>query len=228
MAPAAEEIARFLELLESGATDEAAKEKAASLMQAIPDLLPEDPEGAALIADAMAEAYAAAAGGGAGAPPPSVASLANMREYKRERDGKFAEVDHPAGFEPGENPDSAETQAAEIGKGKKAIARCLADGVDVPNAVSRGDIGFISLRYGDSKGGLDHFKDRKDAVEHLAQTLVQGKAGKPYQQGQKLNLTHGSYVATLALTDDPANGDRPKNWVLTSFGPNDKKEGADK
>lgn len=60
MAPAADEIRRFLELLESGATDEAAKEKAAALMRAIPDMLPEDPEGAAVIADAMAEAYAQA------------------------------------------------------------------------------------------------------------------------------------------------------------------------
>ena len=61
MAPAADEIKRFLELLESGATDEAAKEKAAALMRAIPDMLPDDPEGAAVIADAMAEAYAQAA-----------------------------------------------------------------------------------------------------------------------------------------------------------------------
>ena len=61
MAPAADEIRRFLELLESGATDEAAKEKAAALMRAIPDMLPDDPEGAAVIADAMAEAYAQAA-----------------------------------------------------------------------------------------------------------------------------------------------------------------------
>jgi hypothetical protein len=34
------------------------------------------------------------------------------------------------------------------------------------------------------------------------------------------------YSATLALTNDPAKGDRPKNWVLTSFGPEDKKKGS--
>lgn len=51
----------------------------------------------------------------------------NMREYERGRDGKFAEVDHPRDFAPGDNPDSAETQAAEIGKGKKAIERCLTE-----------------------------------------------------------------------------------------------------
>jgi hypothetical protein len=63
-------------------------------------------------------------------------------------------------------------------------------------------------------------------VAHLPATLVQGKAGKPYQQGQKINLTHGGYVATLALTNDPSKGERPKNWVLTSFGPEDKKGGS--
>ena len=121
----------------------------AQLLANLPALLPTDPALAAVIADEMAKTY-----GAASAPSrqslqslPSRNSLANMREYKRERDGKFAEVDHPRDIKPGDNPDSAETQAAEIGKGKKAIERCLAEKVDVPNAVSRGDVGLISLVY---------------------------------------------------------------------------------
>ena len=58
---AAEAITRFLKILESGADDEAAKKEAADIMRRIPSMLPEDPAGAAVIADAMAEAYAAAA-----------------------------------------------------------------------------------------------------------------------------------------------------------------------
>ena len=189
------------------------KEKAEALLKDLPTLLPEDPAMAAVIAEAMAAEF-------------GKEGLANMREYKRAKDGKFSEVDEPRDFNPGDNPDSAETQAAEIGKGKNAIEKCLKEGVDVPNAISRGDIGFISIRYGDEKSGLAHFKHRQDAVNHLSQTLVRGKAGKPYQQGQKINLTHGGYVATLALTNDPAKDDRPKNWVLTSFGPEDKKKGS--
>jgi len=146
------------------------------------------------------------------------------REYKREQNGQFSEVDHPSDFKPGDNPDSSTAQAAEIGKGKKAIERCLAEKCDVPNALSRGDVGMISLRYGDEKSGLAHFKDRADALQHLSETLVRGKAGNPYQQGQKLNITHGGYVATLALTNSPEHSDYPKNWVLTSFGPEDKKK----
>lgn len=174
------------------------------------------------LADAAAETLK---GEGSAAPAPSGA-IANMREYKREQNGQFAEVDNPADFKPGDNPDSAETQAAEIGKGKSAIAKCLSEKRDVPSAVSRGDVGLISLRYGDDKSGLAHFKDRADAVQHLSETLVRGKAGNPYQQGQKLNITHGGYVATLALTNSPEHSSYPKNWVLTSFGPKDKNEGS--
>lgn len=201
---AAQEVLKLLE--------DPTPEKAAELIKKLPSLLPEDPALAAVIAEAMAEEF------GSG-------ELLN-REYKREQNGQFAEVDNPIDFKPGNNPDSATTQAAEIGKGKAALKKCLAEGVDVHDAVSRGDIGCISLRYGDEKSGLAHFKHRTDALAHLPATLVQGKASKPYQQGQKINLTHGGYVATLALTNDPSKGERPKNWVLTSFGPEDKKGGS--
>lgn len=194
----------------------------AQLMANLPALLPTDPALASVIADEMAKVYGESLTQRHGEAEVTE-GLANMREYKRERDGKFAEVDHPRDFKPGDNPDSAEAQAAEIGKGKKAIERCLAEKVDVLNAVSRGDVGLISLRYGDEKSGLAHFKDRADAVQHLSETLVRGKAGTPYQQGQKLNIEHAGYVAALALTNSPDHSDYPKNWVLTSFGPKDKK-----
>ena len=55
--------------------------------------------------------------------------------------------------------------------------------------------------------------------------FVRGKAKGPYQQGQKLNLIHGGYVATLRLTDDEKAG-FPRNWVLTGYGPEGKSEGG--
>ena len=55
--PAAEAIARFLELIEAGATDDQAKEQAAAIIREMPGMLPEEPAGAAVIAEAMAEAY---------------------------------------------------------------------------------------------------------------------------------------------------------------------------
>ena len=199
----------------------------AQLMANLPALLPTDPALASVIADEMAKVYGESLTQRRGEAEVAE-DLANMREYKRERDGKFAEVDHPSDFKPGDNPDSAEAQAAEIGKGKKAIERCLAEKVDVPNAVSRGDVGLISLVYttgGDNPRGMVRFLERPDAKDHLAETLVRGKAKGPYQQGQKLNLIHGGYVATLRLTGDEKAG-FPRNWVLTGYGPEDKSEGG--
>lgn len=187
-------------------------EKAEKLLADLPNLIPEDPALAAVIAEAMAAEF-----------KPAEDEATNMREYKRERDGKFAEVDHPRDFKPGKNPDSAETQAAEIGKGKAALAKCLAEKRDVPGAVSRGDIGVIGFRYGDEKGGIAHFAGRADTLHNLSETIVRGEAGNPYQDGQKLNITHGPYTAVLTLTNDPAKSDRPKQWILTAFGPEDNK-----
>lgn len=192
--------------------DDPTPEKAEKLLADLPNLLPDDPALAAVIAEAMAAEFR-----------PAEDEAQNMREYKRERDGKFAEVDHPRDFKPGKNPDSAETQAAEIGKGKAALAKCLAEKRDVPGAVSRGDIGVIGFRYGDEKGGIAHFAGRSDTLHNLSETIVRGEAGNPYQDGQKLNITHGPYTAVLTLTNDPAMSDRPKQWILTAFGPEDNK-----
>ena len=187
-------------------------EKAQKLLADLPNLLPDDPALAAVIAEAMAAEFR-----------PAEDEATNMREYKREQNGQFSEVDHPRDFKPGKNPDSAETQAAEIGKGKAAIAKCLAEKRDVPDAVSRGDVGVIGFRYGDEKGGIAHFAGRADTLHNLSETIVRGEAGNPYQDGQKLNITHGPYTAVLTLTNDPAKSDRPKQWILTAFGPEDKK-----
>lgn len=204
LGPAAEAVKKLL--------DDPTPEAVGKLLEDLPNLIPEDPALAAVIAEAMAAEFR-----------PAEDEATNMREYKRERDGKFAEVDHPRDFKPGKNPDSAETQAAEIGKGKAALAKCLAEKRDVPGAVSRGDIGVIGFRYGDEKGGIAHFAGRADTLHNLSETIVRGEAGNPYQDGQKLNITHGPYTAVLTLTNDPAKSDRPKQWILTAFGPEDNK-----
>ena len=220
LAPAAEEVKKLLADLDAGNdVTEAAK----SLVSRLPSLLPADPEGAVILADAMAKAAAVSGASRPGEEENKKGNVAAKREYKRETDGKFSEVDHPRDFKPGKNPDSAETQAAEIGKGKKAIEKCLAEKCDVPNAVSRGDVGIIGFRYGDEKGGIAHFAGRTDTLHNLSETIVRGEAGNTYQDGQKLNITHGPYTAVLTLTNDPAKSDRPKQWILTAFGPEDKK-----
>jgi len=118
----------------------------------------------------------------------------------------------------GANPDSAEKQAAEIGKGKAALKRCIDGKADVYDAIHRGDIGSISFVYGDEKGGIAHFSGREDALAHLPETIVRGTAGEPYEKGRKMNISHGGYQATIRTDRDGKN----ERWVLTAF----KKEGA--
>ena len=51
----------------------------------------------------------------------------------------------------GVNPDSAEVKAKEISRGRAALEKCLSEGVVVRDAVKRGDLGAISLVYGDER-----------------------------------------------------------------------------
>ena len=188
MSPAGNAVAELLQ----NPTSEAA----AALLAKLDTLLPDDPAMAAVLAEAMANEFGV--------------TIEN-REYKRATDGKFSEVDGA----PGKNPDSSETQAAEIGKGKSAVTKCLTDKVDVRNAVMRSDLGPIDFIYGDKDGGIAHIVEKhgSEIVGNLPEVLVRGDLGNPYQQGQKRNITHGPYTATVRLDRDGKN----EKWVLTLF-----------
>lgn len=126
------------------------------------------------------------------------------------------------------NPDTPEVQAEQLAKAKAAFAKCLESHEDQMEAFSRGDIGLISLLYGQAEDtpegrawGLAHFAKRKDTVEHLPETLILGEAGEPYQDGQKRNITWGKYTAVIALKNGPKKPPRPERWVLTAFQPSE-------
>ena len=123
--------------------------------------------------------------------------------------------------ETGANPDGSEKQAAEIGKGKAALQRCLEEKADVYDAVHRSDIGGIGFVYGDEKAGIAHFSNREDAVRHLPETLVRGKKSEAYENGRKIDLNLGGYQAVIRMD----RNQKSERWVLTSFGPEDKKGG---
>ena len=179
------------------------KEAAEALLSKLDTLLPEDPATAAVISEAMAKEF--------GTTMANEGNVTANREYKRATDGKFSEVDGA----PGKNPDSSETQAAEIGKGKSAVTKCLADKVDVHNAVMRSDLGPIDFIYGDKEGGIAHIVEKHGSgiIGQLPEVLIRGDLGNPYQQGQKRNITHGPYTATVRLDRDGKN----EKWVLTLF-----------
>ena len=122
----------------------------------------------------------------------------------------------------GKNPDSAKVQAAEIGKGKAALVKCLEEKCDIHDAIARGDLGSISFIYGNEHGGIAHFAHRKEAIEHLPETIIRGTNSGVYENGRKCNLSYGGYTAALRLQRDG----KEERWVVTAFGPNDKKEGS--
>lgn len=216
MAPAADEIKRFVELLESGATDEAAKEKAAALMQSIPDLLPEDHEGAAIIADAMAEAYAAAAGGEVAEAratdrvPPGNGNGGQFTGKTNQPDGRPRESEtRPQHDRYGLN--DAARLAAEpkrnAERAKAALDEVLRKrGGYVDRAAYRPETGWIRLDWGDAgdpgnryRGGhgISHIASKHpEALSDLPDVLANGDIYKHEQPG-KLYVLHGSSYAVL-------------------------------
>lgn len=206
--PAADAIRAFL--------DDPSRAAAEDLQRRLPGLIPDDPALAAVIAEEMARAMADGLERGI--------QTVRARQGERCQDceqwldangvchnchGKDALADG------GLNPDDEKTQAAEIGKGTDALRECLASRCDVLNAVVRSDIGPIDFIYGDSSGGIAHIVEKHghDVVRKLPEVLVRGEVGPAYQQGQKRNVKHGPYTATLRLDRDG----KDEKWVLTLF-----------
>ena len=129
----------------------------------------------------------------------------------------------------GYNPDDAKMQSAQIGKGKAAISKCLSDHVDVYDAISRSDVGTISLIYGqpydNDSGkayGLAHlFAKHQDEgiVENLAESLIRGKIREPGKTGNKIAIDHKGYQIYLAKSfSRKGNPNTDKvTWVITGF-----------
>ena len=233
LGPAAEELQKILELPEAQMR-EACKDLAGRL----PDLLPDEPAMAAVIAEELAGAFAEVLGEGSHEDTKARSAEALANSEKCPECGQWLDgngVCHACrgadeAAEAGENPDRAEVQAAEIGKGKAAIKRCLEEKRDIPDAILRSDVGSISFLYGSpvdtpegKAWGLSHFAQREETVEHLPQTIIRGTAEKPYQNGQKRNIVFGKYTAVLTLANDPEKPPKPVRWVLTAFSPDDMK-----
>ena len=203
--------------------DAPSQAEAQRLIERLPELLPDDPQSAVILEQAIAEAYGDAVQ--EDDEDVVVNKAEKCPECGRWLSASGACTDCAAADKAvaqGENPDSSEIKAAEIGKGKAAIKKCLETQQDVYDAISRSDLGMISFLYGNERMGLAHFQHRQETMEHLAETLILGQLGPTYQQGQKRNITYRGYTATLRL-QDAEKGDKRESWVLTAFGPNDKK-----
>ena len=209
---------------------------AQALIARLPQLLPQDPEMAAILEEELTKTFGDTLAAEPAPPEPSrpvaprlrdAPTVANSAEKCPDcgqwlnADGTCTEcrgADEAAAK--GQNPDPVKVQTAEIGKGKAALKKCLEEQTDVYDALARGDLGTISFIYGDERRGIAHFMHRKEALKHLPETLIRGKSSGPYEGGRKCNLTYGDYTAVLRLQHDG----KEDRWVVTAFRPQDQKE----
>ena len=209
---------------------------AQALIDRLPQLLPQDPEMAAILEEELTKTFGDTLAAEPAPPEPSrpvaprlrdAPTVANSAE-KCPDCGQWLNADGTCtecrGAEEaaakGQNPDPVKVQTAEIGKGKAALKKCLEEQTDVYDALARGDLGTISFIYGDERRGIAHFMHRKEALKHLPETLIRGKSSGPYEGGRKCNLTYGDYTAVLRLQHDG----KEDRWVVTAFRPQDQKE----
>ncbi len=153
--PLAEQVKKLLDLIDSGKNEAEAASFAASLSANLASYLPEDPESATVLAEAMAERYGQAweaARGGSAASAPSDAGLAN-------------EITNPCPKCHSNMPNGTTTcsfcakRAANHTAGKTAFAKVAADHQDVVGAMERDSIGKIDFIWGTKGTAAKGFED---------------------------------------------------------------------
>lgn len=117
------------------------------------------------------------------------------------------------------------------GKPKEAIDFLLKErNGQVIGAIEREDLGKIDIVWGDKGKGLRHIKKRhlieqndfksyEDIVNKISDILKNGKLGKFYENGTKVNLYKGDWQVTLVkfVVYDQDDNFRDKFWILTSY-----------
>lgn len=183
---------------------------AQALAARLPELLPEDPELAAEIQTLLDDTFAA----------ESADPVAN-REYKRDKNGRFSETNHPGTHQrEGETPskrdahgtfDEAKLAAdpkANAARARSVVTHLMAKrGGFEPKALYRQDTGWIGIDYGTPGNkdnafagghGLAHILAKHpEAKDTLVDTLQEGEAYKHDRSRSKLYLIHGNSVAVL-------------------------------
>lgn len=136
-------------------------------------------------------------------------------------------------------PDASKDEAAaleiEIGK---AAADLALTGTDVPGAIHVEGLGDIDFRWGDSRRGIRHIVERRDAylkaypgegptgaevVKLIPQTLAMGQAEeKGVGRGRRVEVIHNGVMVVLSPTWD---GKAANHWVLSAYDIDPKKAG---
>lgn len=204
-------LAEALQSLLADPSPEAARALAARL----PELLPEDPALASEIQTLLDTTFA----------EETAEPVAN-RDYKRDKNGRFSETNHPGTHQrEGETPSKRdahgtfdETKLAAAPKANAARARSVVthllakkEGTE-PKALYRQDTGWVGIDYGtpgnpgnDYKGGhgLAHILAKHpEAKESLVDTLQKGEAYKHPVERRKLCIIDGNNVAVVSKLRD--------------------------
>lgn len=203
---------------------------AQALAGRLPELLPEDPELAAEIQTLLDDTFAA----------ESADPVAN-REYKRDKNGRFSETNHPGTHQrEGETPskrdahgtfDEAKLAAdpkANAARARSVVTHLMAKrGGFEPKALYRQDTGWIGIDYGEPGNkdnafagghGLAHILAKHPkAKDTLVDTLQKGEAYKHEATRSKLYLVYGDSVAVLTKH-------RTGRLLITDYGELKEKE----
>lgn len=118
-------------------------------------------------------------------------------------------------------------------KPEKAIEFLLInEGGQVKSAYKRKDLGRIDIVWGTNNYGLKHIKEKhikeltdynsyKEAAKKLTDILENGKLGRFYEGGTKVNIydKENKYQVTLKTTIvfDEEDNFKEKHWILTSY-----------
>ena len=187
-------LAEALQSLLADPSPEAARALAARL----PDLLPEDPALASEIQILLDETFTAETANGE-------SRIAN-REYKRDKDGKFSETNHPGTHQRegetkpnkdslGRLPDDGKPLSVSdnLARGKKAVTRALTHKQDVRDAMFRPESGPIDFIWGtpgekakERAGGygISHaFAKHPEDIAKLPEIIAKGTAYKVKSTG---------------------------------------------
>ena len=211
--------------------DAPSQAEAQRLIERLPDLLPDDPQSAVILEQAIAEAYGDAVQ--EDDEDVVVNKAEKCPECGRWLSASGACTDCAAAdkaVSKGENPDSAKVKAAEIGKGKAAIKKCLETQKDIYDAFSRGDLGLIDIRWGNEKMGLCHIIKRRDdfaqnhpgaltgldIAQKLPEVIIHGKIEHSERfKGRDKVVRYGDFLAILTL--DKAKSKHKNHWVLSGY-----------
>lgn len=217
-------------------------EKARALLEKIPDMVPEDPALAPLLAEEMAKAYGEA---WVGRAVPGEPIAANKEDQARgesgpgTNSGSFVKDGGTSGapsetteakkIEVGSvNTDSPEEQERQLANAATAFEKCLNEQIDVPNAFHRSDIGDIDLRWGKTNKGLKHMIERRDAfaashpgaldgravLSRMPETIIKGTVTEVTQSGGHPHIVIERDGFRAIITRDREGGN---HWFISGY-----------